>query len=94
MSDRLQRILGEAIQSRRPVLIDPTDEQIREAAEALRQEGRLICTGCRQPITDDEFRSQRVSFGPRLQAVAHLHVGCEADLTNMQSEAGPGPEET
>lgn len=76
MTERMERILAEAIQTRRPVLINPTEDEIRRKAEELRLEGRLICTGCRKPIHEESFETRRITFGPRLEAVAHLHLGC------------------
>jgi hypothetical protein len=78
----MERLLAEAIQSRRPVLVNPTDEQIRAAAEDLRQAGRLICTVCREPITGERFATRRISCGPRLEALAHVHLECGKDLPN------------
>lgn len=86
MSERLQRLLAEAITSDRPVLVNPSEDELRTAAERLRQEGRLICTACRKPITG-EFQTKRIEFSPRLQAVAHLHPSCEDDLVMPQAAA-------
>jgi hypothetical protein len=77
VSERLERMLAEALKDRRPVLVNPTEDDIRRKAEELREEGRLICTACRKPIQDEDFRTRRVSFGPRLEAIAHLHPDCE-----------------
>jgi hypothetical protein len=77
MTEQMRRLLAEAVASDRPVLVNPTDEEIRAAAEALRQQGRLICTNCRRPILESEFRSQRLQLGPQVQAVAHTHLCCE-----------------
>lgn len=81
MTDKMEQLLAEAIQAKRPVLVNPTEDEIRNAAEGLRQAGRLICTACRRPIADEDFRTRRIEFGPRLQAVAHLHVACEEEFT-------------
>ncbi|HLN64685.1 MAG TPA: hypothetical protein VK464_24445 [Symbiobacteriaceae bacterium] len=77
MTDRMERILAEAIAAQRPVLVNPTEDEIRLKAEELRQAGKLTCTFCRRPILEESFRTRRISFGPRLQAVAHLHCDCE-----------------
>lgn len=86
MSEQMERILAEAIQSKRPVLVNPTEDQIRLAAEELRRDGRLICTACRKPIREESFRSQRISFSSRLQAVAHLHEACEAAFNTAMAQ--------
>lgn len=86
MTERLEQLLAEAIRSDRPVLVNPTEEEIRLAAERLRMEGRLICTRCRQPITEEKFVTRRIEFGPRLQAIAHLHTGCDQPLV-MEGQA-------
>lgn len=78
VTERLERMLAEAIRSNRPMLVNPTEDELRRKAEELRQEGKLICTSCRKPITEGEFRTRRIAFGPRLEGVAHLHVACEA----------------
>lgn len=77
MSQRMERILAEALASQRPVLVNPTEDEIRLKAEEMRETGRLICTFCRKPIASSVFSTRRIAFGPRLQAVAHLHEGCE-----------------
>lgn len=87
MSERLERMLAEAIQSKRPVLVNPTEDELRRKAEELRLEGKLICTFCRKPILEPEFRTRRVSFGPRLEGVAHLHVACEPSFAVAMEEA-------
>jgi len=87
LTERLERILAEAIRTERPVLVNPTEDEIRAAALRLLQEGRLICTRCRKPIRDDQFVTRRIEFGPRLQAIAHLHTGCEEPLV---PETEPG----
>lgn len=80
----------EALQAKRPVLVNPTDDEIHAAAEELQQQGKLICTACRTAISETVFESQRVTFSPRLQAVAHLHIGC-ADIfrSDMSDQDGP-----
>lgn len=77
MSEQMERMLAEAIRDKRPVLINPTEDEIRRKAEELRLEGRLICTSCRKPIFEESFRTRRITFGPRLEALAHLHEACE-----------------
>ncbi len=77
MTKPLRRMLAGAIQTDRPVLVNPTDDEIWQAAEKLRAEGRLICTTCRKPIREAEFRSRRISFGSYLQVITHVHVHCE-----------------
>lgn len=86
MSERIKQMLAEAIQTKRPVLVNPTEDEIRSAAESLRLEGRLLCTACRKPIAEEDFQTKRVNFGPRLQAVAHLHASCEASFTAAMEE--------
>jgi len=86
VSEQLERILTEAIQTRRPVLVNPSEEEIRRAAEDLRRSGRLICTACRKPIGSEAFVSRRIAFGPRLEAVAHLHAECEAEFASAMAE--------
>ncbi len=93
MTERLERILAEAIRTDRPVLVNPTEDEIRAAALKLLQEGRLICTKCRKAIRDEGFVTRRIEFGPRLQAIAHLHTGCEealipSDQPKTVSESG------
>jgi len=80
MNERLGRILADAIQTGRPILVNPTEEEIRLAAERLRGEGKLMCTVCRQPIQEETFRTQRVSFGSQMDAVAHVHERCLAEM--------------
>lgn len=80
MSNRIERMLAEAIQTKRPVLVNPTEDEIRRKAEELRLEGKLYCTHCRKPIHEEDFRTRRISFGPRLEAVAHLHVECAQEF--------------
>jgi hypothetical protein len=80
VTERMERMLAEAIQANRPVLVNPTEDEIHSKAEELRLEGKLICTACRKPIHEEDFRTRRITFGPRLEAVAHLHVACEADF--------------
>lgn len=84
MAERLERLLAEAIRSDRPVLVNPTEDEIRAAALRLQEEGRLICTNCRKPIREAEFVTRRIEFGPRLQAIAHMHPGCDVDLVEGQ----------
>lgn len=76
MTERIERLLAEAIETQRPVLVNPSEDEIRRAAEELRLAGRLICTSCRKPISDELFLTRRINFGRRLQAVAHLHATC------------------
>jgi len=84
--EQMEQMLAEAIKSKRPVLVNPTDDEIRRAAEDLRLEGRLICTACRKPIREESFRTQRIAFSPRLQAVAHLHEACEDGFNTAMEE--------
>lgn len=91
MTERLERLLAEAIRTDRPVLVNPTEDEIRAAAERLRAEGRLICTKCRKPITDAEFVTKRIEFGPRLQAIAHMHSGCDEPLVLERDDEPAGP---
>lgn len=86
VTERMKEILAEAIQTRRPVLINPTEDEIRLKAEELREQGRLICTNCRRPIHDEDFRTRRIAFGPRLEAIAHLHLGCETEFADALAE--------
>ncbi|HEY8347327.1 MAG TPA: hypothetical protein VIL07_08640 [Symbiobacteriaceae bacterium] len=91
MSERLQRLLAEAIQNGRPMLLNPTEDEIRRKAEELRQEGKLICTSCKKPIREPDFRTRRIAFGPRLEGIAHLHPGCEAAfVASVEKETEPG----
>jgi len=91
VSQRLERMLAEAIQTKRPVLVNPTEDELRRKAEELRLEGKLLCTYCRKPIQEPEFRTRRISFGPRLEGIAHLHVACEAPFSAAMEEAqSPG----
>jgi Na+-translocating ferredoxin:NAD+ oxidoreductase RNF subunit RnfB len=78
VTERIEEILAAAIQTERPVLVNPTEDEIRLKAEELRMAGKLMCTGCRKPIQEPQFRTRRIAFGPRLEAVAHLHVACES----------------
>lgn len=91
MTDDMERLLAEAIRTDRPVLIDPTEDEIHAAAERLRQEGRLTCTRCRKGIQDPDFVTRRISFGPRLQAVVHLHPGCDTPLKPPSPDKGGAP---
>jgi hypothetical protein len=77
MNEQVRRLLEEAVAQERPVLVNPTDAEVRSAAESLRLQGKLICSQCHQPIREPEFRSQRLDLGPQLQAVAHTHLNCE-----------------
>lgn len=88
VADRMERMLVEAIRTQRPVLVNPTEDEIRRAADDLRTAGRLICTACRRPIQTESFVSQRIAFGERLEAVAHLHLECEEgfSLAMQQSD--------
>lgn len=90
MTERLERLLAEALRNDRPVLVNPTEDELRTAAERLRLEGRLICTKCRKPITDEDFISRRIEFGPRLQAIAHMHPGCDEPLVLEPEEQSAG----
>jgi hypothetical protein len=86
MSDEMKRLLSEALQSQR-VLVNPTEDELRHKAEELREKGELKCTACRKPIYDELFETRRVTFGPRIEAIAHLHMGCaEAFRTSMTAE--------
>lgn len=91
MAEWVERMLAEAIQTKRPVLVNPTEDELRRKAEELQQEGRLICTACRKPIQEPEFRTRRVAFGPRLEVVAHLHQACEPEFAAaMEERSIPG----
>ncbi|MFZ5816642.1 MAG: hypothetical protein ACOY93_15335 [Bacillota bacterium] len=87
MAERLERLLTEAIRNDRPVLVNPTEDEIRAAADRLRSEGRLICTRCRKAIEEANFVTRRIEFGPRLQAIAHLHPGCSEGLVPDRAES-------
>lgn len=76
MSEELERLLKEALTRRKAVLVNPTDSEIRETAEHLRQKGSLICTICRHPIEVPEYRAERISLGEQVEAVVHLHTEC------------------
>lgn len=76
MSEELERLLKEALTRRKAVLVNPTDLEIRETAERLRQQGNLICTVCRTPIVAPEYRAERISLGDQVEAVVHLHPEC------------------
>jgi len=90
VTDDMERVLMEALQAKRPVLINPTDDEIHAAADGLRLQGKLICTACRQTINEIEFESERVSFSPKLQAVAHLHTECAGGFrTKMTDDSMP-----
>lgn len=93
MAERLERLLAEAIRADRPVLVNPTEDEIRAAAERLRQEGRLTCTKCRRPITDAGFVTRRIEFGPRLQAIAHVHTECDEPLVLEPEKQSDGLQE-
>lgn len=92
MSEEMERLLVNAIEAERPVLIDPTEDELRAAAERLRMEGKLYCTRCRKPIQDSKFITRRISFGPRLQAVVNLHPECDdQNAPGAHSDAADGP---
>lgn len=91
LTERLERLLAEAIRNERPVLVNPTEDEIRAAAERLRTEERLICTRCRKPITAADFVTKRIEFGPRLQAIAHLHPTCDEPLVRADGSAEQAP---
>jgi len=92
MTEHMERVLMEALQAKRPVLVNPTDDEIHTAAEDLRKQRKLICTACRKVIDEPEFESQRITFSPRLQAVAHLHVDCaenfRSDMAQQNDSSG------
>ena len=73
----MKRLLVDAAQTEQRVLIDPSEDELRAAAERLRAEGKLYCTRCRKLVQDDRFITRRISFGPRLQAVVNLHPECD-----------------
>ena len=77
MSDEVKRLTVNTAQAEQRILIDPSEDELRAAAERLRREGKLYCTRCRRQIQDDRFITRRVSFGPRLQAVVNLHPECD-----------------
>jgi hypothetical protein len=87
VTERMERILVEALQGPRPVLVNPTEDDLRKKAEELRHAGKLTCTYCRKPVHDPAFVTQRLQFGPRLQAVAHLHPDCAGPFTVAMAEA-------
>lgn len=73
------------------VLIDATEDEMRQRAVALMAAGQLNCTFCRRPIEDDSFATRRLLFGPRLVLAANLHQACEAGfLAEMQNRAAGG----
>jgi hypothetical protein len=74
-------MLAEAMQAKRPVLVNPTEDQLRQTAEELRCTGKLTCTACRKPITEETYLTRRITLGKGLEAVAHLHELCEAGFT-------------
>lgn len=86
MSEEIKQILAAAIASDRPVLINPTEDELRKKADELRLEGRLICTYCRRPIEEESFESRRIAFGPRIEAVAHLHLACGPAFASAMAE--------
>jgi hypothetical protein len=84
--ERMERILAQALAAQRPVLVNPTEDEIRRKAEEMRQAGKLVCTFCRRPIAEEPFATRRISFGSRLQAVAHVHVACEGSFESAMVE--------
>lgn len=87
MSEEMERLLADALQADRPVLVDPSEDELRAAAERLRREGRLTCKRCGKPIEEEGFVTHRISFGPRLQVVVHLHPGCDDGSLFQQRES-------
>lgn len=92
MSEEMRRLLVEAAQTEQRVLIDPSEDELRAAAERLRAEGKLYCTRCRKLIQDDGFVTRRISFGPRLQAVVNLHPECD-EQARASGAGDPAPAE-
>jgi len=86
----MERLLADAMRADRPVLIDPTEDELRAAADRLRQEGRLVCTRCRKGIHDEHFITRRIAFGPRLQAVVHLHPECDDGIVTRRAASPEG----
>lgn len=76
MSEELERLLKEALTRRKAVLVNPTDTEIRETAERLREQGNLICTVCRSPIEVPDYTAERITLGGQVEAVVHLHPEC------------------
>ncbi|MBP2016820.1 hypothetical protein J2Z79_000193 [Symbiobacterium terraclitae] len=91
MSDEMERLLADALKADRPVLVDPSEDELRAAAERLRREGRLTCKRCGKPIEEEGFVTHRVNFGPRLQVVVHLHAGCDDGSLFRQGETHAEP---
>ncbi|MGE5676349.1 MAG: hypothetical protein ACM3XM_21100 [Mycobacterium leprae] len=91
MPERLKEILAAAVQSQRPVLVNPTEDEIQKTAERLRLERKLICTACHKPILEPDFHSRRVSLGPRLVAIAHLHPDCDTNPVEVADEEAEQP---
>lgn len=87
--EQVERMVAEAASNRGRVLINPTSDEIRGRAEELRLEGKLFCTFCRKAIADEAFSTRRISFGPRLQAVAHLHQACEPAFEAAMEQRTP-----
>ena len=86
VSEEMKQILAAALASQRPVLVNPTEDELRRKADELRLEGRLICTYCRKPIAEGDFHTRRIAFGPRIEAVAHLHLVCGPAFTAAMEE--------
>jgi len=72
------RMLAQALVSQGRVLVSPTNDELRRRSIEMRAAGRLTCTFCRKPITDDQFATRRLRVGPRHEWVANLHPDCEA----------------
>jgi hypothetical protein len=87
----MERLLADALKADRPVLVDPSEDELRAAAERLRREGRLTCKRCGKPIEEEGFVTHRVNFGPRLQVVVHLHPGCDDGSLFRQGETHAEP---
>lgn len=90
VSDEVKRLLGDTVQAGQRILIDPSEDELRAAAERLRKEGKLYCTRCRKQIQDDRFITRRISFGPRLQAVVNLHPECDDQESAQPRERAAG----
>lgn len=89
-SERLERMLAEALQAKRPVLVNPTEEELRRTAEQLRSSGNLTCTACRSPITEEIYFTRRISLGKGLEALAHLHPACAETFTAAMEQPPEG----
>lgn len=87
MNEEIRRALSDADQGAQRVLIEPTEDELRAAADRLRREGKLYCTRCRKPIRDERFVTRRISFGPRLQAAVNLHPECDEQATAQEFQA-------